>query len=105
MSLLDKKTAGDLFRLMVFVLVTSFATGLLVVTIGNLSFGDKVEYHAEFVDATGVVPGDDIRIAGVKVGQVDKIALYQDKLAMVSFSVDSDQVIDTSTRAPQCPTM
>ena len=38
MSLLDKKTAGDAVRLLIFILVTTLATGLLVVTIGNISF-------------------------------------------------------------------
>ena len=43
---------------------------LLVVTIGNLDFGSTQEYKAVFTDATGVVKGDDIRVAGVKVGSV-----------------------------------
>jgi phospholipid/cholesterol/gamma-HCH transport system substrate-binding protein len=41
-----------------------------VVTIGNVTFGSSTSYRAEFVDATGVVKGDDVRIAGVKVGVV-----------------------------------
>ncbi len=38
-KLLDAKTTGDLVRLLIFMLVTSLATGLLIATIGNLSFG------------------------------------------------------------------
>ena len=38
---LDKKTSVDLVKLLVFVVVTSLATAVLVVTIGNLSFGDS----------------------------------------------------------------
>jgi phospholipid/cholesterol/gamma-HCH transport system substrate-binding protein len=98
-KLLDKKTSFDTVRLAIFVVVTTIATALLAVTIGNISFNATTKYRAVFTDVVGLNKGDDIRIAGVKVGQVDKIALYQDKLAMVSFSVDSDQVIDTSTRA------
>lgn len=99
MKLLDKKTSLDTVRLAIFVVVTTIATALLAVTIGNISFNATTKYRAVFTDVVGLNKGDDIRIAGVRVGQVDKIAIYQDKLAMVSFSVDSDQVLDTTTHA------
>ncbi|WP_350280916.1 MlaD family protein [Kribbella sp. HUAS MG21] len=99
MSFFDRKTTFDTVRLGIFVLVTTVATALLAVTIGNISFNPTTKYRAVFTDAVGLNQGDDIRIAGVKVGQVDKIELYQDTLAMVTFSVDSDQVVDTSTHA------
>ena len=70
MPLLDKRTAGDLTKLLIFILVTTVATGVLVVVIGNISFGGSKQFKAEFSDATGVVKGDDVRIAGVKVGVV-----------------------------------
>jgi phospholipid/cholesterol/gamma-HCH transport system substrate-binding protein len=99
MSFFDRKTTFDTVRLAIFVVVTTVATALLAVTIGNITFNQTTKYRAVFTDAVGLNKGDDIRIAGVKVGQVDKIALYQDTLAMVTFSVDSDQVVDTSTHA------
>jgi phospholipid/cholesterol/gamma-HCH transport system substrate-binding protein len=99
MSFLDKKTTFDTVRLGIFVVITTVATALLAVTIGNISFNPTTKYKAVFTDAVGLNQGDDVRIAGVKVGQVDKIALYDNTLAMVTFSVDSDQVIDTSTHA------
>ncbi|MEV8374446.1 MCE family protein [Kribbella sp. NPDC056861] len=99
MKLLDRKTSIDTVRLAIFVVVTTVATALLAVTIGNISFTATTKYRAVFTDVVGLNKGDDIRIAGVRVGQVDKIEIYQDKLAMISFSVDSGQVVDTSTRA------
>ncbi len=99
MSLLDKKTAGDLTRLLAFVLVTSLATGLLIVTIGNLSFGGTKEYKAEFVDATGVVAGDDIRISGVKVGVVDGVEIVDRTRALVTFKVDEATPLSKATFA------
>lgn len=99
MSFLDKKTTLDTVRLGIFIVVTTIATALLAVTIGNITFNTTTKYKAVFTDAVGLNQGDDIRIAGVKVGQVDKIQLYQNTLALVSFSVDSDQVVDTSTHA------
>ncbi len=38
MSILDKKTRGDFVKLIIFIVVTTLATGVLVVLIGNLSF-------------------------------------------------------------------
>ena len=96
---LDKKTTGDLVRLLIFMLTTGLATGLLVITIGNLSFGATKEYKAEFVDATGVVNGDDIRVAGVKVGTVQNIEIVDDNRALVTFTVDADTRLDESTHA------
>jgi phospholipid/cholesterol/gamma-HCH transport system substrate-binding protein len=98
-SFFDKKTTFDTVRLGIFIVVTTIATALLAVTIGNITFNSTTKYRAVFTDAVGLNQGDDIRIAGVKVGQVDKIQLYQNTLAMVTFSVDSDQVVDTSTHA------
>lgn len=99
MKLLDKKTSIDSVRLAIFVLVTTVATALLAVTIGNISFTPTTKYKAVFTDVVGLNKGDDIRIAGVRVGQVDKIALKDDSLALITFSVDSKQVLDTGTRA------
>lgn len=96
---LDKRTSGDLVRLLVFVLVTSLATGVLIVTIGNLSFGATKRYAAEFVDATGVNPGDDIRIAGVKVGTVEKVEALGADRAKVEFTVNADTDVDVATKA------
>ncbi len=96
---LDKKTSGDLVRLLVFMVTTALATGVLIVTIGNLSFGSTKQYAAEFVDVTGVNKGDDIRIAGVKVGTVKKIEVVDASRAKVTFDVDEDTVIDDATQA------
>lgn len=73
MSLLDKRTAGDLVRLIIFIVVTTLATGVLVIVIGNLNFQSTHDYKAIFTDATGLNTGDDVRIAGVRVGTVKSI--------------------------------
>jgi phospholipid/cholesterol/gamma-HCH transport system substrate-binding protein len=96
---LDKKTTGDLVRLLIFMLTTGLATGLLVITIGNLSFGATKEYKAEFADATGVVKGDDIRVAGVRVGTVQDIEVVEGNHALVTFTVDADTKLDSATNA------
>lgn len=96
---LDKKTSGDLIRLVVFMVSTALATSVLIITIGNLSFGSTKEYAADFSDATGVNKGDDIRIAGVKVGTVQKVAIVEAERARVTFTVDADTRLDDATHA------
>jgi phospholipid/cholesterol/gamma-HCH transport system substrate-binding protein len=99
MSLLDKRTASDAVKLLIFIVVTTVATALLVVTIGNISFADSKEYKAVFSDATGVVKGDDVRIAGVKVGTVKDIDIHDKTKALVTFTVESGSQVSASTNA------
>jgi phospholipid/cholesterol/gamma-HCH transport system substrate-binding protein len=99
MSLLDKRTTGDAVKLAIFIVVTTLATSLLVITIGNITFGEKAEYRAVFSDATGVVNGDDVRIAGVKVGSVQDVEIHDGDKAVVSFTVDTRSQLTASTQA------
>ena len=99
MALLDKRTTGDLVKLLIFIVVTTLCTSVLVATIGNLSFSGKREYHAIFSDATGVVKGDDIRIAGVKVGTVEDVKIDDRTRAKVTFSVEEGTDLTASTHA------
>ena len=99
MKALDRRTTGDLVKLLVFMVVTTLATGVLVVLIGNLSFTSTRDYKAVFSDATGVVKGDDIRIAGVKVGTVKKVEIADRTRALVTFSVQDTTALSKATRA------
>jgi phospholipid/cholesterol/gamma-HCH transport system substrate-binding protein len=98
MKLLDQKTTADATRLLVFVVTTTLATSLLVILIGNLSFGDSRDFRAVFTDVTGVVEGDDVRVAGVKVGTVDDIELRGDR-AVLTFSVAEGTPVTAATNA------
>ena len=99
MKLLDKKTSVDLVKLLIFIVVTTLATGVLVATIGNLSLSAKKTYKAEFSDATGVVKGDDIRIAGVKVGTVQGVEIKDRSRALVTFDVEESTPMTEATNA------
>lgn len=99
MKILDARTTVDLVKLLVFILVTTLATGVLVITIGNLSFGSTREYRAEFVDATGVVKGDEVRIAGVKVGTVQGVEVVDRTRALVTFNVADSSPVSGATTA------
>lgn len=97
MKILDKKTSIDLVKLGVFMVVTIIATGLLVILIGNLSFEETEEYQAVFEDVAGVVEGDDVRIAGVKVGSVKGIEVVDRDRAQLTFSVETGAQLTPST--------
>ncbi len=60
---------------------------------------DRATYEAVFADATGVVKGDDVRIAGVKVGTVNDIEVFDDTQALVSFSVEEGTTLSRATNA------
>ncbi len=96
------KTTSSLVKLIVFIVVTVLATGVLAATIGNFRFGGSTAYKALFTDATGLMKGDDVRIAGVRVGEIDGISVArrgERSLALVSFSVQSDRPLAGSTLA------
>jgi phospholipid/cholesterol/gamma-HCH transport system substrate-binding protein len=99
MKMLDKKTTGDAVRLTIFIVVTTLATALLAITIGNISFGASKEYNAVFSEATGVVKGDEIRVAGVKVGTVSGVEIVDRTDAVVKFTVEEDTELTESTFA------
>lgn len=82
------KTFPSLVKLLVFVVVTVLATGVLASTIANVLPGDKATYKAVFTDVTGLASGQDVRIAGVRVGTVKGIAVAKDRVsAQVEFEV------------------
>lgn len=99
MALLDKRTSGDLVRLLIFIAVTSLATGVLVVVIGNITFQSTNSYKAIFSDVSGLNTGDDVRIAGVRVGSVQGIKIINGNDAEVTFSVATSAALNRSETA------
>jgi len=91
--------ARPLVKLIIFGLVTVLATYLLISTITNESFGDQTSYRAQFTDVTGLVEGDDVRIAGVRVGSVEDITVVDRNIAEVSFTVQSSTPLPGGVQA------
>ena len=85
-----RRVAAPLVKLLVFAAVTLVLTALLAEQLGSLWSGGGVSYRARFTDVTGVLPGDDVRIAGVKVGQVSKVSLVGNTTAQLTFTVERD---------------
>jgi phospholipid/cholesterol/gamma-HCH transport system substrate-binding protein len=71
-----------------FVLVGVGALGYLSFTLGGVELRrDRYEVNARFSSVGDLKPGDAVKVAGVKVGEVDQIALV-DYTAAVSLAVD-----------------
>jgi phospholipid/cholesterol/gamma-HCH transport system substrate-binding protein len=90
--------SAALWKFLAFAAVTAALTGALASTLGSFGFGGA-SYRARFTDVTGVLPGDDVRIAGVKVGQVKSVRLVDKGLAELEFTVDDAIALPASTRA------
>ena len=83
------KIRASLIKLTIFAVVTFAATMVLYYTIGNIRPGtDYTTYRAAFTDVTGLLPGDDVRIAGVQVGRVTS-AKVENGHAVVTFQLES----------------
>ena len=95
----SRAVAAPLTKLIVFAAVTLVLTAALAQTLGSLWPGDGTSYRARFTDVTGVLAGDDVRIAGVKVGQVTGIRLVDNSVAELSFTVDKQIPLATTVHA------
>jgi phospholipid/cholesterol/gamma-HCH transport system substrate-binding protein len=94
------KTLGAAIKLLIFAVVTIVATALLGVVISNRTFGATHTYKANFSDVTDLISGNDVRIAGVRVGTVKSIKSMSDggnDFAQVSFTVDTDVPMTSTT--------
>ncbi|HYO61571.1 MAG TPA: MCE family protein [Actinomycetota bacterium] len=77
-------------KLVVFTLFTVFITFYLASIIGNLSpFKDVYSVNAVFSDATGLLNGDPVKIAGVTVGKVTGFQVERGQ-AIVTIEVEAD---------------
>ncbi|MFF3458926.1 MCE family protein [Streptomyces sp. NPDC002730] len=92
-------TAAPLVKFILFAVVTVLATTLLAATIVNISFAPEHTYRAVFSDVTSLEEGDDIRVAGVRVGEVQEVKIKDRTLAEVTFSVTDDRPLLTTTGA------
>ncbi|WP_245718253.1 MCE family protein [Nocardia miyunensis] len=89
---------GSLTKLLIFVLVTVLATILLGLTIANYS-GGGTEFKARFSDVTSLNKGDEVRIAGVRVGKVTKVSVVDHDSAMVNFELTDRDWLPASVTA------
>lgn len=80
---------------------TAFSLFLTLLVGNTLARGvpsDTRQFTAVFTDASGLAAGDDVHIAGVRVGRVDERRL-EDGKAHIVFSVDHAQPVEARTHA------
>ncbi len=76
---------------------------LLIITVGLqpqriTEWATAIRHQALFTEAGGLAPGNEVRVSGVKVGTVSKVALQQGK-ALVTFMVDGKTRLGSDTTA------
>ncbi|SDH52888.1 phospholipid/cholesterol/gamma-HCH transport system substrate-binding protein [Actinokineospora alba] len=100
-SLRERNQAGvgavTLVLVVLVVLATFFSDDLPII-------GGGTTYSAEFTESAGLRPGNEVRVAGVKVGAVDAVALAGNKVR-VDFTVRDARVGDRSTLSIQIRTL
>ncbi|MBJ7356835.1 MAG: MCE family protein [Nocardioides sp.] len=86
-------------KLGIFSIVSVLVTGLLAAIMGNIGFGAGTEYKAIFTTASMLEKGDDVRVAGVSVGEVKDVDHHDRNHAIITFRVKSDVPLTTASRA------
>ncbi|GEP32664.1 ABC transporter substrate-binding protein [Nocardioides szechwanensis] len=86
-------------KLGIFTVISILVTGLLAAIMGNVGFGAGKEYKAIFSTASMLQKGDDVRVAGVSVGEVKDVEHYDRNNAIVTFRVKADVPMTTASRA------
>ncbi|MQA63058.1 MAG: MCE family protein [Actinophytocola sp.] len=89
----------SLIKIVIFTVVTVVLTAILGTTIANTNFGEMSGYTARFTDVSGLKAGDDVRIAGVKVGQVADIEVAADTVADVRFEIETAHRLPSTVTA------
>jgi len=86
-------------KLGIFVAVTVIAALLIIETLGSADLFSR-GYHvsAQFDSAQDLKVGDRVRMAGVEIGKVDKIALADNKVNVV-MKLKADAVVKTDSKA------
>ena len=93
---------APLIKLIVFLVVTTTTTVVLAGIINNSAYGDIATYSALFGDSSGIGEGDDVRIAGVRVGTIESVQLVREggeQIAKITFTVMKDRPLPETTLA------
>ena len=83
----------------VFAVVMSMLTLFLFFTFGQYRTGAVTGYSALFNDASRLKAGASVRVAGVRVGSVNGVALQPDRKVVVKFDADRSVVLTDGTKA------
>ena len=93
-----RETTGAVIRLTIFAVIAVVTTLVVVSTIRPFSDGGH-RYSALFASASRLAPGDQVRVAGVVSGRIEKVAVTPDGKADVTFSLAHDLALTDGSRA------
>ncbi|MDQ4119010.1 MAG: MCE family protein [Actinomycetota bacterium] len=83
---------AEAVKVIAFLVVGALIGGLLWLTLGRSTFGvSATSYTADFADVSGLDEGDVVRVAGVRVGQVEDLSMTPGNTIRVRFALDDDQ--------------
>jgi phospholipid/cholesterol/gamma-HCH transport system substrate-binding protein len=91
--------SAPLIKSIIFVVVTAIITTALGLSIAYTGVSATVGYRAVFSDVTGLAVGDDVDIAGVRIGEVTSVSVYHRNLALVDFAVQRGRSLPASVTA------
>lgn len=89
---------AEAIRLAVFGTVGALILVLLYLTLGETRLGPTDDYRVVMADVSGLEAGDVVRVAGVRVGQVDGLSVVDDNRVEVAFHVDREQQLTDATQ-------
>ncbi|TFV59743.1 MCE family protein [Mycobacterium sp. PS03-16] len=93
------RTTSTLLKFAAFATVMVLLTAFLFMAFSQYRSGSTSGYSAVFADASRLKAGDSVRVAGVRVGTVNDVALQPDQTVLVDFDADREVVLTTGTRA------
>ena len=89
---------STMIKFVVFTLISLLLFLMLYNTMTNVVDGDTRTWKARFTSVSGLRDGDDVRVAGVKVGRVEGVKVIDNDEAEVTFILQKEQKIYGSTR-------
>jgi phospholipid/cholesterol/gamma-HCH transport system substrate-binding protein len=73
-------------------------TTALFAILGQYRTGSTNTYTAVFTDASSLKSGDSVRVAGIRVGTVNRVTLQSDNKVLVDFDADRGVALTTATK-------
>lgn len=96
---MQKGFLTKVLRLAVYATVCVALTFALIAITAQLRFQPQQTYSAVFANVSGLRPGNFVRVAGVEVGKVQKIAVRPDSTVLVEFGANDSVMLTDGSRA------
>lgn len=90
--------SAPVIKFTAFAIVMALLTALLYAIFGQYTVGATNGYSAIFTDISRLKAGDTVRVAGVRVGTVNRVSMRPDHKIVVEFDANRDVVLTNETR-------